>query len=155
MIERSSPFGRFVLTGSGLTSVLDAVRTPLDGVTEASLWDRLHFINIGQSLSTPAAHDMASAILKSYAAAAQWPPQARAEITAASVVSQLSESSTATHGLAAPRPALLSYMVDFMGSARGGSPAQVQCTALGHVLRKLHQESIRDAAMIEAVKSLR
>lgn len=138
IVERVSPLGRIVATGSGLVALLNSFRTAR--VNGFALWDAVTFLSIGREPSPAAVKRMAKDILQPYATV--WPPAARRYVTPKTLVDSLASKA---HGhLTSLRPALLAYTLSRMGDAKTGTPAEVVGAAVGDALGKLLNESIRD-----------
>jgi hypothetical protein len=137
-VEKVSPHGRIVVTGSGLVALLNSFRTT--HVNGFALWDAVSFLSLGREPSEETARGMAEAILPPYSA--HWPAAAKAAITPEAVLRVLAPE--AQGGLTSRRPALLAYVLGRMGDAHTGAVHQVLHAAVGAALGKLKAESTRD-----------
>jgi len=146
VVDKVSPLGRIVATGSGLVALLNAIRTAR--VNGYALWDAVSFLSVGREPTPGTQLDMAANILRSYAAS--WPKDAQQAITPAAVVTALQP--TAHSELTSARPALLAYTLGRMGDASSGAPQHVLGAAVGAALSKLQAESVRDT--VRALVSL-
>ena len=146
VVDKLSPLGRIVATGSGLVALLNAIRTAR--VNGYALWDAVSFISVGREPAATTQLDMAANILPPYAVS--WPKDARAAITAAELVAALQPA--AHNELTSARPALLAYTLGRMGDASTGAPQDVLGAAVGAALSKLQAESVRDT--VSALVSL-
>lgn len=139
-MERVSPLGRIVVTGSGLVTLLNSIRTTAPN--GFALWHAMSFLSLGREPPAPTVQSMAAAMLQQYAA--HWNATARHAITPATIVDELQVSAHA--GLTSPRPALLAFALGCMGDAQKGTPVEVVKVAVRAVLNKMKHESVRDTA---------
>jgi hypothetical protein len=138
VVEACSPLARIVVTGSGLVTLLNAIRTAR--VNGFALWDAVSFLPLGSEPAGAAALDMAARILLPFSRS--WPEGALSTITPAAVVGALEVGRDG--GLTSPRPALQAYMISRMGDAQAGSAEKVLSLAYAAVRVKLQAESTRD-----------
>ena len=144
-VELCSPFARIVGTGSGMVSLLSAVRSAApNGFV---LWDSVSHVSLGREPPAPVARAMAERILASHARSHRWPDAFKELLTPQRACDELARSA---HGeLTSPRPALVAYLAGLVGSGggvgtRGGGPAIVLKRAVRTLLAKLDDESLRD-----------
>jgi hypothetical protein len=152
-VELCSPFARIVGTGSGMVSLLSAVRN--SAPNGFALWDAVSHVSLGSEPPAPVALAMAKRILASYARWRSWPEDFAALLTPQRACDELARS---THGeLTSPRPALVAYLAGLVGDARGGTPEAVLEDAVRAMLSKLKEESMRDTltALIRMDRSSR
>lgn len=139
-VELCAPFARIVGTGSGMVSLLTAVRG--SAPNGFALWDAVSHVSLGREPRAPAALAMAERILAARARAHRWPPAFAVLLTPQRACAELA---LGAHGeLTSPRPALVSYLCGLVGDARGGAPEAVLERAMGAVLRKVEAESVAD-----------
>lgn len=152
LVELCAPFARIVGTGSGMVTLLTALRAA--AVNGFAIWDAISHVRVGREPDSRAALAMATRILESYGT--RWPAAVAANVTPALVVGLL-----ATQGAFAPltsaRPALVAFLAATMGDALAGAPEAVFEKATRAVLAKLERESARDAAsaLVHARPALR
>ena len=138
IVQEVSPFGRVVVTGSGLVTLLNSVRT--SHVNGFALWDAVAFLSVGREPSRVAAQSIAKALLPPYSS--DWPPAAKHAMTPTILMDTL--ALTAQDNLTSLRPALLAYFLGCMGDARTGPSDKVISAAVGAARGKLLAESTRD-----------
>ena len=104
LVEQCAGAARVVGTGSGMVSLLAAMRgAPVNGF---ALWDVVTHVGLGREPSAPAALAMAARIVAAHSAA--WPAALAAAATPQRLVAALARGA---HGeLTSPRPALLSFL---------------------------------------------
>lgn len=139
---------RIVATGSGMMTLLESFRTA--SVQSYVLHDALSVICLGREPLPAPALAMARAIHAAYSTCTWDPSQATAlgaVITPQRILDALHPDSNGQ--ATSPRPALVAFLMDTMGSGRegDGSPESVLQRALGDVLGKLKDESQGDAAV--------
>jgi hypothetical protein len=156
-VELCSPFARIVGTGSGMVSLLSAVRRAAPN--GFALWDAVSHVTLGREPPAPAALAMAERIVASHARLRRWPQGLAALLTPQRACAELARGA---HGeRTSPRPALVAYLAGLvgggLGDARGGEPEFVLKRAVRHVLLKLDDESLRDtvAGLLQLQPSLR
>ncbi len=141
-VELCSPLARVVGTGSGMVSLLAAVRdAPPNGF---ALWDAVSHVCLGREPPAPVALAMAERILAGRARVRRWPAGFAALLTPQRACDELARGS---HGeLTSPRPALVAHLADAAGNAQGSdSPDVVLQLAIESVLRKVEDEAVTDA----------
>jgi len=139
-VELCSPFARIVGTGSGMVSLLAAVRNAAPN--GFALWDAVSHVSLGREPPAPAALAMAERIVASYARSRRWPAAFAALLTPQRACAGLARGA---HGeLTSPRPALVAYLAGLAGSAQGGEPATVFEKAIRVLLLKVKAESLTD-----------
>ena len=141
IVAKCAPLGRLVVTGSGMASLLDGIRTArANGYV---LWQAVSHVSLGREPPADAALAMTSRLLMAYSTA--WPRDATTRITAQLLRDSLARDA---HGdLTSTRPALVAYMLERMGDARrGGGAVDVLVNAQRAVVQKLLAESTRDTA---------
>jgi hypothetical protein len=133
-VELCSPFARIVGTGSGMVSLLSAVRNAApNGFAHVSL---------GREPPAPAALAMAERIVASHARSRRWPAAFVALLTPQCACAKLARGA---HGeLTSPRPALVAYLAGLVGDAQGGEPAEVLEKAIRVLLLKVKAKSLAD-----------
>ena len=144
-VELCSPFARIVGTGSGMVSLLSAVRSAApNGFV---LWHAASHVSLGREPLAPVALVMAERILASHARSHSWPAAFATLLTPQRACAELARGA---HGeLTSPRPALVAYLAGLVGSgdgvdARGGGPEIVLQGAVTNLLAKLDDEALRD-----------
>ena len=141
VVELCSPFARIVGTGSGMVSLLTAVRG--SAPNGFALWDAVTHLTLGREPRAPAALAMAERILEARARAHRWPPAFVALLTPQRACDELA---LGAHGeLTSPRPALVAFLCGLVGDARGSAPEAVLERAVGAALSKLESESVADS----------
>lgn len=136
------PFGRIIVTGSGLAALLDAVRkSPPNGFP---LWDAGVRLPLGREPSPAAALGMAERIVAAFST--KWPEHACAVITAPLLVTSLASLGDAP--LYSPRPALVAYVTGCIGDAQNGAPGELLAEAMLATAVKLVLESSHDVARL-------
>ena len=140
IVELCAPFARIVGTGSGMVSLLTAVRG--SAPNGFALWDAVTHLSLGHEPRAPAALAMAERILTARARAHRWPPAFAALLTPQRACDELA---LGAHGeLTSPRPALVAFLCGLVGDARSGAPEAVLERAVSAVLSKLESESVAD-----------
>ena len=139
LVELCSPYARVVGTGSGVISLLTAIRGAR--VNGFSFAHAAAYISLGREPRKAVALAMAERIIGAYARS--WPAAMVALVTPERVTAVLARS--AHDELTSPRPALVAFLLSCMGDGRKGSPDKVLATAVKAVLYKLHVESVQDA----------
>ena len=141
-VELCSPFARIVGTGSGMVSLLSAVRAAAPN--GFALWDAISHVSLGREPPAPVALAMAKRILASYARSRCWPEDFAALLTPQRACDKLARDA---HGeLTSPRPALVAYLAGLVGDAKGGAPSAVLEEAVCALLLKVKAESLVDTA---------
>jgi hypothetical protein len=140
-VELCSPFARIVGTGSGMVSLLTAVRD--SAPNGFALWDAVAHVSLGRDPPAPVALAMAERILAARARSSLWPRDFAALLTPRRACDELSRDA---HGgeLTSPRPALVAYLAGLAGNAQSGTPEAVLKAAVASVLRKVRDESEAD-----------
>ena len=139
-VELCAPFARIVGTGSGMVSLLTAVRG--SAPNGFALWDAVSHVSLGREPRASAALAMAERIVAARASAHHWSPAFKKLLTPQRACDALA---LGAHGeLTSPRPALVAYLCGLVGDARGGAPEAVLERAVGALLRKLESESVAD-----------
>jgi len=141
VVRLASPHARIAVTGSGMVSLLTAIRDmPTNGFM---LWSAASHVSIGREPSPPVALAMATRIVAACSTA--WPAAAKAFLTPERIVEHLARNK---HGdLTSVRPALVAFFAECMGDGQRGTPVQVFEVAQEDVLDKLRTESMRDALL--------
>jgi hypothetical protein len=136
-----SPFARIVGTGSGMVSLLTAVRD--SAPNGFALWDAVAHVSLGRDPPAPVALAMAERILAARARSSLWPRDFAALLTPRRACDELARDA---HGgeLTSPRPALVAYLAGLAGNAQSGTPEAVLKAAVASVLRKVRDESEAD-----------
>lgn len=141
VVGKCSPYARTVVTGSGLVSLLNSVRT--SRVNGFALWDAVSYLPLGREPSDAAAKHMATELMKKYATS--WPESARLAITVDKLLTEdVKSSDLDPSGLTSWRPALIAYALGCMGDASSGTPELVRSDAVDAIVNKLEAESVRD-----------
>ena len=143
MVEKCSFYSRTVGTGSGMVSLLTAIRAAHpNGFV---LWDAISYVSLGRKPTQPVALAMAEGILGAYSS--KWPSAVALEVTPQIVLAKLDCS--AHDQFTSPRPALVACLATLMGDARGAdsSPERILDASVRALLRKLREESVRDTAV--------
>ena len=137
-----TPYARIVGTGSGMLSLLTAIRAARPN--GFALWDAMAHMSLGRQPSAPAALAMAQGLHASYSA--RWPAAVAREITAERLLAVLARSA---HGeVTSSRPALMAHLLSLLGDASSGEPPQaLLASAQQAMLVKLQEESLQDAAV--------
>ena len=134
---------RFVATGSGMLTLLEGLRAA--SVHGFVLSAALVPISLGREPPAPVAAAMAQRIVEAYAQRWAARGDAAEHLTPARLLDALARG--AHCGTTSPRPALLAFLADSLGSVRKGSPAAALEAALRCVLGKLREECEADAAV--------
>ena len=141
MVRACRLTSRIVVTGSGMFSLLSAIRHAR--VNGFALWDATRHVSLGRTPPAAAALAMASRIVD--ARSVNWPAGVRAAATAPRIVHEL-----ATDGpfrdYTSPRPALVAYTVGLVQVQHSGSAVDPLKNAMAFVMLKLETESNRDTA---------
>jgi hypothetical protein len=135
---------RFVVTGSGMLTLLEAFRTA--SVQGFLLPTALVPISLGREPPPPVAAAMARRILQAYSS----PWSARRADAAEFLTTErvLGVVAREAHcGITSHRPALVAFLLTCLGPLREGSPAAALDAATSAMLSKLRDESERDAAV--------
>jgi hypothetical protein len=145
LAEQCSACARLVATGSGMLTLLEAIRTA--PVQSFVLYDSAVHLVMGREPPPAQALAMAQRLVEAYSA--QWAEgsaaAARAVVTPQRLLALLAVPAQAH--LTSPRPALVAFLLDRVRDAWGGSPEQLLQDALQAVLDKLRVESAGDAAV--------
>lgn len=142
LVDKCSPYGRIVVTGTSMAALLNAVRKhPPNSFT---LWDAAARLQLGREPPRAAAVAMAERILASYLH--RWPPEARRVITAERLVAEL--QGQGVDQVLSPRPALIAYVAGLVGDARSGSAEEVVVTAVRQAAEKVVMESSLDVTRL-------
>ena len=141
LIELCAPLARTVGTGSGMVTLLTALRSA--PVNSFAIWNAIAHVRVGREPTAAAALVMASRIVAAYST--RWPAAVSAAVTSHRIVDFLAARGSA-EPLTSARPALVAFLAASMGDARDGSPDAVFKDAVGTVFAKLEHESVRDAA---------
>lgn len=137
-----SPFGRVIVTGSGMGALLDALRrVQSNGFT---LWDACTRLPIGREPPPAVALEMAERLVREFSQA--WPAEVREFVTAPRLIKVL--QATGRDALFSPRPALMSRALAMMGDARLKTPNKVFDEAIAALALKLVEESAVDVARL-------
>jgi hypothetical protein len=140
---------RIAFTGSGMISLLNTLRKAApNGYT---LWGAMARVHLGATPPPASVLAMATAILDFRAASSMWPAAVSALVTPEYVIQLLTPAAGAAR-LTSPRPALVAYMADAMGTADVGSAETVAAAAFRELQRKLTEETREDSAV--ALKEL-
>ena len=134
---------RFVATGSGMLTLLEGLRAA--SVQGFTLSAALVPISLGREPPASVAAAMAQRILQAYAPRWAARGDAAEHFTPQRLLDAVARG--AHCGITSPRPALLAFLADSLGSVRKGSPAQALEAALRCVLGKLREECEADAAV--------
>ena len=152
-----SPCARIVGTGSGMVTLLAAVRDLQPN--GFALWDAAEPVILGREPSPPVALAMAERILGAYASSRRWPREFAALLTPQNACDMLAHDADATRGLTSPRPALVAYLADVAGNGQrsGASPPIALAAAKDALLLKLDEEARADmyTALVRMQPSLR
>ena len=140
LVELCSLHARTVGTGSGMVALLTAIRAAQPN--SFVLWDAITHVSLGREPPPQAALAMAEGILAAYATL--WPRTNARTIMPHAVLAQLARSAHDQH--TSPRPALVACLASLMGNARGSAEGLLASAARA-LLRKLHEESVRDTAV--------
>ena len=145
LAEQCSTCARLVATGSGMLTLLNAIRTA--PVQSFVLLDSAVHLVMGREPPPAQAAAMAQRLVEAYSE--HWAPDcaagARAVITPQRLLALLAVPAQAH--LTSPRPALVAYLLDRVRDAWGGSPEELLQDALQSALDKLRVECAGDAAV--------
>jgi hypothetical protein len=140
-VELCAPCARFAGAGSGMISLLSAIRE--SAPNGFALWDAISHVSLGREPRAHVARAMSELILASYASSRLWPRAFTAYLSPERVCAELAR---AAHGeLTSPRPALIAYLADLVGDARrGGAPEAILALARDALRLKIKEESATD-----------
>jgi hypothetical protein len=145
-VELCAPYARLVGTGSGMVSLLSAIRE--SAPNGFALWDAILHVRLGREPRPLVARAMAEHIIASYASTRRWP---RAFATFFSPERACAELARGKHGeLTSARPALIAHLAELVrdgdgdNALQGAAPEAVLALALDALLRKIKEESVTD-----------
>lgn len=133
---------RIAVTGSGMVALLNTIRSIAPN--GSTLWSAMSRVHLGSTPPAASVAGITQAIIRHRAAAGDWSAEVIELVTPHHVVERLTPA--AGHAqLTAPRPALVAYLADLMGSADSGPAAEVEASAFSALVDKLIDEAERDA----------